>query len=91
MNYYAGIDVSLEESCICVIDANGKVVRKGRFRANQQAPTRSIEFQKLLLHQFALRSAWRASPGLRWLAMHRPERRSPHPDQAAQGLRVQKS
>jgi hypothetical protein len=83
MNYYAGIDVSLEESCICVIDANGKV--------DQQAPTRSIEFQKLLLQEFALRSAWRASPGLHWLAMHRPERRSPHPDQAAQGLRVQKS
>jgi hypothetical protein len=30
MNYYAGIDVSLEESCICVIDANGKVVREGK-------------------------------------------------------------
>jgi transposase len=26
MNYYAGIDVSLEDSCICVIDANGKIV-----------------------------------------------------------------
>src|SRR5215475_14204786 len=24
INYYAGIDVSLEDSCICVIDANGQ-------------------------------------------------------------------
>jgi transposase len=30
MNYYAGIDVSLEDSCICVIDANGKVFREGK-------------------------------------------------------------
>jgi transposase len=28
--------VSLEESCICVIDADGKVVGKARFRANQR-------------------------------------------------------
>jgi hypothetical protein len=39
MNYYAGIDVSLEESCICVIDANGKVVRKGRFERTNGADT----------------------------------------------------
>jgi hypothetical protein len=31
MNYYAGIDVSLEDSCICVIDANGKVVQQVEF------------------------------------------------------------
>jgi hypothetical protein len=36
MNYYARIDVSLEDSCICVVDANGKVVREGKFRANQR-------------------------------------------------------
>jgi hypothetical protein len=29
-NYYAGIDVSLEESCSCVFDANRKVVREGK-------------------------------------------------------------
>ena len=26
MDYYAGIDVSLEYSSICVVDANGKIV-----------------------------------------------------------------
>jgi transposase len=30
MNYYAGIDVSLEESCVCAIDATGKIVREGK-------------------------------------------------------------
>lgn len=30
MNYYAGIDVSLKESCVCIIDAAGKVMREGK-------------------------------------------------------------
>jgi transposase len=37
MNYYAGIDVSLEESCICVVDANGKVVREGKVSSEPTA------------------------------------------------------
>jgi hypothetical protein len=30
MDHYAGIDVSLECSSICVVDANGKIVREGK-------------------------------------------------------------
>src|ERR1700758_769911 len=37
MNYYAGIDVSLEASCICVVDANGKVVREGKVSSEPAA------------------------------------------------------
>ena len=37
MNYYAGIDVSLEASCICVIDANGKVIREGKVSSEPTA------------------------------------------------------
>ena len=37
MNYYAGIDVSLEASCICVVDANGKVVREGKVSSEPTA------------------------------------------------------
>src|SRR5215471_18210552 len=37
MNYYAGIDVSLEDSCICVIDASGKVVREGKVSSEPTA------------------------------------------------------
>jgi predicted NBD/HSP70 family sugar kinase len=28
MTYFAGIDVSLEESSICVVDAGGKIIRE---------------------------------------------------------------
>jgi hypothetical protein len=30
MKHYAGIDVSLEESSVCAIDGNGKIVREGK-------------------------------------------------------------
>ena len=30
MNYYAGIDVSLKESCVCVVDERGKVIREAK-------------------------------------------------------------
>jgi hypothetical protein len=37
MNYYAGIDVTLEDSCICVIDADGKVLREGKVSSEPTA------------------------------------------------------
>jgi transposase len=30
MNYYAGIDVSLEYSSVCVVDGSGKIVREAK-------------------------------------------------------------
>ena len=30
MNHYAGIDVSLECSSVCVVEANGKIVREAK-------------------------------------------------------------
>jgi transposase len=37
MNYYVGIDVSLEDSCICVVDANAKVIREGKVSSEPTA------------------------------------------------------
>jgi transposase len=37
MNYYGGIDVSLEASSVCVIDANGKIVREGKVASEPEA------------------------------------------------------
>ena len=30
MDYYAGIDVSLEASSLCVVDASGKIVKEAK-------------------------------------------------------------
>jgi transposase len=37
MDHYAGIDVSLEYSSICVVDANGKIVREGKVPSEPDA------------------------------------------------------
>jgi transposase len=37
MEYYAGIDVSLEFSSVCVMDAKGKVVRESKVRSEPEA------------------------------------------------------
>jgi transposase len=37
MEYYAGIDVSLEQSSVCVVDAGGKVVREAKVASEPEA------------------------------------------------------
>jgi transposase len=37
MEYYAGIDVSLEQSSVCVVDGSGKIVREGRIASDRAA------------------------------------------------------
>jgi transposase len=37
MDYYAGIDVSLELSSVCVMDANGKIVRESKVASEPEA------------------------------------------------------
>ena len=37
MNHYAGIDVSLECSSVCVVDATGKIIREGKVASEPEA------------------------------------------------------
>src|ERR1700732_5509535 len=37
MNHYAGIDMSLECSSVCVVDANGKILREARVASEPEA------------------------------------------------------
>jgi hypothetical protein len=37
MEHYAGIDVSLEQSSICVVDATGKIVREAKVVSEPKA------------------------------------------------------
>ena len=37
MDHYAGIDVSLECSSVCVVDANGKIVREAKVASEAEA------------------------------------------------------
>jgi transposase len=37
MDHYAGIDVSLEQSSVCIVDASGKIIREGKVASEPQA------------------------------------------------------
>src|SRR5580658_11304489 len=37
MDHYAGIDVALECSSVCVVDASGKIVREGKVASEREA------------------------------------------------------
>src|SRR2546427_11773979 len=37
MTHYAGIDVSLEQASVCVVDANGKIVAEGKVASEPAA------------------------------------------------------
>ena len=39
MEYYAGIDVSVESSCICVVDGNGRFIREAKVLSEPEALT----------------------------------------------------
>jgi transposase len=39
MDHYAGIDVSLESSSLCVVDATGRVVREAKLASEPEALT----------------------------------------------------
>jgi transposase len=36
MDYYAGIDVSLEQSSLCVVDVSGKIIREAKVASEPQ-------------------------------------------------------
>ena len=37
MKYYAGLDVSLEETAICVVDETGRIVKEARAASEPEA------------------------------------------------------
>jgi transposase len=63
MDHYAGIDVSLEYSSVCVVDANGKIVREGKVAST---PAALIGWFAALGHELA-RIGLEAGPLSQWL------------------------
>ena len=63
MSYYAGIDVSLEESSVCAVDSSGKIVREGKVPSEPKA---LIAWFSSLGVEFA-RIGLEAGPTSQWL------------------------
>jgi transposase len=63
MNHYAGIDVSLECSSVCVVDAGGKIVREGKVASEPEALVSWFGSLGLALERIGLE----AGPLSQWL------------------------
>src|SRR5919112_6515508 len=63
MEHYAGIDVSLEQSSVCVVDATGRIVREARVASEPEALI--AWFRGLGLE--VARAGLEAGPLSRWL------------------------
>ncbi len=54
MNHYAGLDVSLEETTICVVDETGRIVREARAASEPQALVAALREVGLPLQRIGL-------------------------------------
>src|SRR5215216_2678707 len=54
MNYYAGLDVSLEETAICVVDGSGLIVKEGRAASEPDAVVTALKAINLPLERIGL-------------------------------------
>jgi transposase len=63
MNHYAGIDVSLERSSVCIVDGTGKIVREAKVPSEPEALVEWLCSQGLQLARIGLE----AGPLSQWL------------------------
>src|ERR1700741_5477405 len=69
MNHYAGIDVSLECSSVCVVDGSGKIVREGKVASEPEALIAYFGSLRLAVVRIGLE----AGPLSQWLYAARKE------------------
>lgn len=70
MDHYAGIDVSLECSSVCVVDAVGKIVREGKVASEPEGLVTWFGSLGLRLERIGLE----VGPLLQWLCAAYPPR-----------------
>ena len=69
MDYYAGIDVSLESSSVCIVDATGRIVREAKISSEHEALTawlKGLNFEIVFRDSSDGRSATRSDGRLNW-------------------------
>jgi predicted NBD/HSP70 family sugar kinase len=54
MDHYAGLDVSLEDTAICIVDQTGRIVKEARTASEPQALIAALQGTDLPLERIGL-------------------------------------
>ena len=66
MEHYAGIDVSLEQSSVCVVDATGKIVREAKVASEPEALATFFQQLGVSLTRIGLEAGPLSPSGASW-------------------------
>ena len=75
MRYFAGLDVSLDETALCVVDDEGTIVREGKARSEPEALIAWLADVGLSLEKIGLEAAARCRRGFSKVCRRRGCRR----------------
>ena len=70
MDHFAGLDVSVKETSVCIVDDTGKIVREVKVASEPEALLKVLRSPS---HQFK-RVGLEAGPLSQWLTAHSPKR-----------------
>jgi transposase len=56
MNYYAGLEISMKETVICIVDEKGKIIHKGRSKTDVEKIIHHLLCTKLKIEKIGLES-----------------------------------
>ena len=57
MDYYAGLDISLEETSVCIVDGDGKTVRESKVATDPDALAKELSAQKVQLKRVGVEAS----------------------------------
>ena len=57
MDYYAGLDISLEETSVCIVDGDGKTVRESKVPTDPDALAKELSAQKVQLKRVGVEAS----------------------------------
>jgi hypothetical protein len=61
MDYFAGLDISMDETHVCVLDREGVVVRESNAESTAQAVANELAKRRVVVASYSRQGEWRRS------------------------------
>jgi transposase len=57
MDHYAGLDISLEETSVCIVNSDGKIIRESKVATDPDALAKELLAQKVEMKRVGLEAS----------------------------------